>query len=88
MKQKTGMAGKRYSHLFFQVNKVSYELDFMVLSVYYYTITTQLQAEKYRGSLEKTFNRIAKNPEMYPLASHIRKGYRYCVHTFLVFGDE
>ena len=53
MKQKTGMAGKRYSHLFFQVNKVSYELDFMVLSVYYYTITTQLQAEKYRGSLEK-----------------------------------
>lgn len=41
----------------------------------------QLQAEKYYNSLEKAFARIAKNPEMYPIAYEIRLGYRYCVHS-------
>jgi toxin ParE1/3/4 len=30
-----------------------------------------MQAEKYFTSLENAFERIAKNPEMYPIASEI-----------------
>ena len=40
-----------------------------------------LQAERYHRSLEETFGKIAKNPQMYPSASPIREGYRYCVHS-------
>ncbi|MCX2680669.1 type II toxin-antitoxin system RelE/ParE family toxin [Galbibacter sp. EGI 63066] len=39
------------------------------------------QAEKYHNSFEKAFKRIAKNPEMFPKAFHIRKRYQYCVHV-------
>ena len=57
------------------------EEDLIEIYLYGLEVFGPLQAVKYHGSLEKTFNRIAENPEMFPLASHIRKGYRYCVHT-------
>lgn len=57
------------------------EEDLIQVYLYGLQVFGPLQAEKYYGSLEKTFNRIAENPEIYPSASHIRKGYRYCVHT-------
>ena len=57
------------------------EEDLIQVYLYGLQVFGALQAEKYHGSLEKTFNRIADNPEMYPLAPHIRRGYRYCVHT-------
>ncbi|WP_369075006.1 type II toxin-antitoxin system RelE/ParE family toxin [Algoriphagus oliviformis] len=50
-----------------------------------------MQAEQYFSSLEKTFERIAQNPEMYPLANDIRTGYRFCVpssHTIYFAPDE
>lgn len=39
------------------------------------------QAEKYFSSIQKEFERIAENPELFPEANHIKKGYRYCVHV-------
>jgi toxin ParE1/3/4 len=57
------------------------EEDLIQVYLYGLRFFGPLQAEKYHESLENTFKRIAENPEMYPLASHIRRGYRYCVHT-------
>lgn len=59
------------------------EEDLIQIYLYGLKVFGPLQAEKYHGSLEKTFYRIAENPEMYPMASHIRKGYRYCVWILL-----
>jgi toxin ParE1/3/4 len=39
------------------------------------------QAEKYFKSIEEAFMKISENPEMFPSASYIREGYRYCVHS-------
>ena len=53
-----------------------------LIQIYLYGVKTfgELQTENYFTSLEKTFERIAKNPEMYPLATEIKAGYRFCVH--------
>lgn len=56
------------------------EEDLIQIYLYGLKVFGPSQAEIYHESLEKTFIRIAENPEMYPLASHIRRGYRYCVH--------
>lgn len=54
-----------------------------LIQIYLYGLETfgELQAERYFNSLEKTFERIALNPEMYPMANEIRTGYRFCVHS-------
>lgn len=54
-----------------------------LIQIYLYGLETfgELQAERYFNSLEQTFARIAQNPEMYPMATEIRTGYRYCVHS-------
>lgn len=57
------------------------EEDLIQIYLYGQAVFGPTQAEKYHGSLENTFNRIAENPEMYPLATSIHKGYRYCVHS-------
>lgn len=53
-----------------------------LIEIYLYGLETfcEFQAERYFNSLEKTFERIAHNPEMYPMANEIRTGYRFCVH--------
>ncbi len=56
------------------------EEDLIQIYLYGLEVFGPMQAEKYHGSLEKAFERIAKNPDMFPLASEIRNGYRYCVH--------
>ena len=57
------------------------EEDLIQVYLYGLKVFGPLQAEKYHRSLEQTFNRIAEIPGIYPSASDIRKGYRYCVHT-------
>lgn len=54
-----------------------------LIRIYLYGLDNfgELQAEKYFASLENAFERIAKNPEMYPSAKEIRPGYRFCVHS-------
>ncbi|WP_291110573.1 type II toxin-antitoxin system RelE/ParE family toxin [Flavobacterium sp. UBA6195] len=37
------------------------------------------QADKYYELLFDSFERIAKNPYMFPTAAHLDKKYRYCV---------
>jgi toxin ParE1/3/4 len=56
------------------------EEDLIQIYLYGLKVFGPIQAEKYFYSLEKTFDRIADNPEMFPKANHIRKGYRYFVH--------
>jgi len=57
------------------------EEDLIEIYLYGLKVFGPVQAENYFLSIEATFSRIAENPEMYPTASHIRKGYRYCVHV-------
>ena len=57
------------------------EEDLIQIYLYGQVAFGPTQAEKYHRSLENTFIRIAENPEIYPLATSIRKGYRYCVHS-------
>jgi toxin ParE1/3/4 len=57
------------------------EEDLIHIYLYGSELFGSLQAEKYYTSLENAFERIAKNPEMYPIAFEIRLGYRYCVHS-------
>ncbi|TDQ17448.1 toxin ParE1/3/4 [Algoriphagus boseongensis] len=56
------------------------EEDLIQIYIYGLHRFGEIQAERYFHSLEKTFERIAKNPEMYPMADEIRVGYRFCVH--------
>ncbi|TFV93297.1 type II toxin-antitoxin system RelE/ParE family toxin [Algoriphagus kandeliae] len=65
---------------------MSYSLSFQaeedLIQIFLYGLKTfgESQAERYFSSLEKTFERIAKNPEMYPMASEFKEGYRFCIH--------
>ncbi|MCX2681907.1 type II toxin-antitoxin system RelE/ParE family toxin [Galbibacter sp. EGI 63066] len=54
-----------------------------LIQIYLYALSRfgASQAEKYHNSFEEEFRRIAKEPEMFPQAFHIRKGYQYCVHV-------
>ncbi|MDN3690230.1 type II toxin-antitoxin system RelE/ParE family toxin [Cyclobacterium jeungdonense] len=56
------------------------EEDLIEIYLYGLKVFGPLQAEKYHHSIEKAFERIAENHKMFPLALHIREGYRYCVH--------
>ncbi|WP_162415623.1 type II toxin-antitoxin system RelE/ParE family toxin [Cyclobacterium roseum] len=56
------------------------EEDLIAIYLYGLEVFGPTQAEKYHRSVEKAFERIAENPKMFPLASHIREGYSYCVH--------
>jgi toxin ParE1/3/4 len=57
------------------------EEDLIEIYLYGLRVFGSMQAESYYNSLEKTFERIAENHKIFPLAPHIREGYRYCVHT-------
>jgi toxin ParE1/3/4 len=37
------------------------------------------QADKYFNMIHDCFDRIEKDPFVFPSAEHIKKGYRYCV---------
>jgi len=53
----------------------------------------EAQADKYFNMMHNCFERIATNPLMFPKATHLKKGYRYCVCGvdtiyFKIVGDE
>lgn len=50
-----------------------------------------IQAEKYFKTFNKAFVKIANDPYMFPSASHLIDGYRYCVngaHTIYFTVDK
>jgi len=61
--------------------KLSVEAENDVIRIYEYGFYKfgMIQADKYYNELFECFNKIAKNPLMFPTAEHIKEGYRYCV---------
>ena len=61
--------------------KLSVEAENDVIRIYEYGFYKfgLIQADKYYNELFECFNKIAKNPSMFPAAEHIKEGYRYCV---------
>jgi len=61
--------------------KLSVEAENDVIRIYEYGFYKfgMIQADKYYNELFECFNKIAKNPLMFPTAEHIKEDYRYCV---------
>ncbi|MCH7399741.1 type II toxin-antitoxin system RelE/ParE family toxin [Belliella sp. DSM 107340] len=74
--------------------KLTLQAEEDLIQIYMYGVRNfgATQAEKYFISLENTFKKIAENPLMFPLAYHVREGYRYCVHishtVFFIVEDQ
>lgn len=72
---------------------ISLQVEEDLIQTYLYGLETfgELQVERYFNTLEKSFDRITQNPEMYTIANEIKTGYRFCVpnsHSIFFTSEE